>query len=175
LVAIPSLLLAILIFSVLIIFVLFIVYSRKLKTKRIELKTATENIANIESKMRSLREDLSVEKRSIERSARSRVRRLELSSKTLVYNHLLDHLERWKKGDEDLSIASGFVRESSDRLSRKVRDYWEKVEGDTPENVRGLIPSLEEHLRRRIGVFTKELEGPDSDSVEGNLDSAKED
>jgi len=38
-----------------------------------------------------------------------------------------------------------------------------------------LIPSLEEHLRRRIGVFTKELEGPDSDSIEGSLDSVKED
>ncbi len=174
-VATPTLLLPIVIFSALIITVVIIVSSRKLKTKQMELKTAAENIADIKKRMVSLRDDLKDEKRSIERSARSRVRRLDLSSKALVYNHLLDHLERWKKGDEDLSVTGRFVRESSDKLSRKVRDYWEKVEGDTPENARGLIPSLEEHLRRRVIVFTKELEGPANDSIEGSLDSVKED
>lgn len=140
-----------------------------------QLNSAIQNVAEIEEKIISVKNDLATEKRSIERSARTRIRRLELSSKSLIYNHLLDHLQRWKKGEEDLSIAGTFVKESSDRLSRKVRDYWERVEADTPENAQGLIPSLEEHLRRRISVFTKQLEEPEDDSIAGTSNSLVED
>ena len=152
-----------------------VVYNRKLKAKQLELKSAIEHVAETEKRIISVKDDLAVEKRNIAKSARGRVRRLDLSSKFLIYNHLLDHLQRWKKGNEDLSVAGRFVRDSSDRLSRKVRDYWERVEVDTPENAQGLIPSLEEHLMRRIVVFAKELQEPVEDSDEGSLSSLAED
>ena len=75
--------------------------SRRVKSARVKAVNAESKRSEIEDEINRLRETFVIDKRSIENSTRLRVRTLDLNSKTLIYTHLLDHLERWKKGMDD--------------------------------------------------------------------------
>lgn len=149
--------------------------SRRVKSARVKAVNAESKRSEIEDEINRLRETFVIDKRSIENSTRLRVRTLDLNSKTLIYTHLLDHLERWKKGMDDELIIRKMIHDSADMLSRKVRDYWEKIETDqTNGDSDTSINLLENYLRRRIDVFEKALRDTDveidSDGVEDESD-----